>query len=224
MADIDVYLEVGDRRVFACTYDWPGWVRPGKTEDAALEALTAYAPRYAPIPAAAGIEFDPASAQGIQVVERLPGDATTAFGAPGKIPPGDLEEPSEAQKERLLSLLTACWEVFDQVAATSPESLRKGPRGGGRDRTKIVAHVLAAEAGYGRLLGLKLPEPQPFEADTIAAHRASVLDGLRQADATVRRDVGRRRWPIRYATRRIAWHALDHAWEIEDRTDPAGGR
>ena len=28
-----------------------------------------------------------------------------------------------------------------------------------------------------------------------------------------------RKWPPRYAARRIAWHALDHAWEMEDRTD-----
>ena len=27
-----------------------------------------------------------------------------------------------------------------------------------------------------------------------------------------------KRWPPRYAARRIAWHALDHAWEIEDRS------
>ena len=30
-----------------------------------------------------------------------------------------------------------------------------------------------------------------------------------------------KKWPPRYAARRIAWHAIDHAWEIEDRTDPA---
>jgi hypothetical protein len=29
-------------------------------------------------------------------------------------------------------------------------------------------------------------------------------------------------WPVRYAARRTAWHALDHAWEIEDRSGPAG--
>jgi len=28
------------------------------------------------------------------------------------------------------------------------------------------------------------------------------------------------RWPARYAIRRSAWHALDHAWEIEDRSEP----
>ena len=26
-------------------------------------------------------------------------------------------------------------------------------------------------------------------------------------------------WPVRYAFRRIAWHVLDHAWEIEDKSD-----
>ena len=29
-----------------------------------------------------------------------------------------------------------------------------------------------------------------------------------------------RHWPQRYAVRRIAWHALDHTWEIEDRIEP----
>ena len=26
-------------------------------------------------------------------------------------------------------------------------------------------------------------------------------------------------WPVRYAARRIAWHVLDHAWEIEDKSE-----
>ncbi|MEY2437652.1 MAG: hypothetical protein QOF97_2488, partial [Acidimicrobiaceae bacterium] len=25
-------------------------------------------------------------------------------------------------------------------------------------------------------------------------------------------------WAYRYAARRIAWHALDHAWEMQDRS------
>jgi hypothetical protein len=218
VADVDIYLELSDKRVFACSYAWPGWTRSGKSDDAALQALVDYAPRYAPVPAAAGIEFE--SALHLRVLERLPGDATTAFGAPSRIPDADMEEPSDAQKEHLLSLLGACWEVFDQVAAASLESLRKGPRGGGRDRTKIVDHVLAAEAGYSRLLGLKLTEPKASQAEAIAANRRALLDGLRQADATRRRDQGRKRWPMSYATRRLAWHVLDHAWEIEDRRSP----
>ena len=28
----------------------------------------------------------------------------------------------------------------------------------------------------------------------------------------------RTHWPVRYAIRRAAWHVLDHAWELEDRS------
>jgi hypothetical protein len=31
------------------------------------------------------------------------------------------------------------------------------------------------------------------------------------------RDATDQVWPARYALRRIAWHVLDHAWEIEDK-------
>ncbi len=27
-------------------------------------------------------------------------------------------------------------------------------------------------------------------------------------------------WPPRYAARRMAWHVLDHLWEIEDKSGP----
>jgi hypothetical protein len=220
VAEVDVYLEESEKRVFACAYDWPGWVRSGKTGEVALQALVDFAPRYAPVAATAGIDFDVDSGLTPRVRERLPGDATTAFGAPSQITSADIEEPAEAEKERLLSLLAASWEIFDRIASESPESLRKGPRGGGRDRTKIVDHVLAAEGGYSRQLGLKLPEPHSRQADAITAHRLALLEGLRHADATRKRDQGRKRWPMRYATRRLAWHVLDHAWEIEDRRDP----
>jgi hypothetical protein len=30
----------------------------------------------------------------------------------------------------------------------------------------------------------------------------------------------RKRWSPRYYVRRAAWHALDHAWELEDRIIP----
>jgi hypothetical protein len=28
-----------------------------------------------------------------------------------------------------------------------------------------------------------------------------------------------RKWTQRYAANRIAWHALDHAWEMQDRSE-----
>jgi hypothetical protein len=45
-----------------------------------------------------------------------------------------------------------------------------------------------------------------------------MLDVLRAASDGS--PIAGRRWPPRYAARRIAWHALDHTWEIEDRTEP----
>ena len=27
------------------------------------------------------------------------------------------------------------------------------------------------------------------------------------------------KWPVRYWIRRTAWHVLDHAWEIEDKSE-----
>ena len=217
MAALDVYLETSPKRVFACAYDWPGYARAGRDEAGAIEQLAAYGSRYSPVARAAGLRLEVSSAAHLKVVERLPGDASTAFGVPSKITHRDRSEPTDNEKERLLSLLTSAWDAFDAVAASSPEELRKGPRGGGRDRTKIVAHVLAAEAGYSRLLGAKLAEPAPFDARAIAAHRQALSDALRKADEVVRREPDQRRWPMRYAIRRIAWHVLDHAWEIEDR-------
>src|SRR3979409_2538951 len=108
-----------------CAYAWPGWAGAGKTEPAALETLAAYGPRYALVAAVAGMEFDAAAR--LRGVERLPGDASPAFGVPAQVTTADLEEPPEGEKERLLSLLGACWEVFDEVAAAAPEALRKGP-------------------------------------------------------------------------------------------------
>ena len=51
---------------------------------------------------------------------------------------------------------------------------------------------------------------------SIEAVRAAVLEAIGQpSDGS---PIAGRRWTARYAARRIAWHALDHAWEMEDRT------
>jgi hypothetical protein len=197
-----VYLEVGAKKVFACSLEWPGWCRSAKTEDLALEALDAYALRYARVAKLAKLTFRPGS---LDVVERLKGDATTDFGAPSKIATADHDRLTPKQAERIAALVDASWKTFDRVVKTAPASLRKGPRGGGRDRDKIVAHVTDAQEAYARKMGLR------------HATRADILEALRAArDSTPLKDKG---WPPRYAARRIAWHAIDHAWEIEDRSD-----
>src|SRR3954447_654242 len=97
-----VYLEVGRRKVFACAPEWPGWCRSGKTEEQALEALGTYAERYAVVAAAAGVRFPKTAGTSFDVTERLPGDATTDFGAPSSIAADDRRPTTRAQAQRLV--------------------------------------------------------------------------------------------------------------------------
>ena len=218
MAAILVALEIGSKRVFASALDWPGWSRAGKNDQLALEALAAYAERYAPVAKAAGVAF-PKRIE-LEVAERLSGDATTDFGAPGAQAALETKPMAKAQVDRMCALVEACWAEFDRVVKGAPQKLRKGPRGGGRDRDKILDHVLGAESGYAPQLGLKLAQPAIDDRKAILANRKTLLEAFRAgADGKPMREGGRRSG--RYMARRIAWHALDHAWEIEDRTAEA---
>jgi hypothetical protein len=66
------------------------------------------------------------------------------------------------------------------------------------------------------------------EADADAARddeRAIVLEGLERAVTDGIPAAGPRggqRWSAPYFVRRAAWHVLDHAWEIEDRSSGSG--
>ena len=202
-----VYLEVGTKKVFACSLDWPGWARSARTEGEALEALAAYADRYRPVAEVAGVRFPRSAGDAFDVVERVKGDATTDFGAP-HIPAGADSTPlTKAQAERLARLVAAAWTMFDGVVKASPAELRKGPRGGGRDRDKMVAHVVEAETVYFRKVGVK-------------EGRDAFLDALRAARRP-QPELSITSWPWRYAARRVAWHVLDHAWEMQDRSAPS---
>jgi len=220
---IEVYLEVGRKKVFAGTLDWPGWSRAAGDEAAALATLAAYAPRYGKIFSRTAIDFappdDPAA---YAVVERLAGNSTTDFGAPDLAPARDQELFDAAGRERSEAILAAIWGAFDRaVQAAEGKELRKGPRGGGRDCDGIVRHVLGADAEYLRRLAQKLRPDVDAPLDdqlrrTREAIRAALAAGERdEIPATGPR--GGALWTPRFFVRRVAWHTVDHLWEIEDR-------
>jgi hypothetical protein len=209
-----VALESAPKKAFATALEWPGWSRSGKTDELALQALLTYAPRYAPIARAAGEAFP--NAFDPDIVERSDGGSGTEFGVPSRTHGADMRAVDAAEAKRLAAIVEAAWATFDAVAAKAPAELRKGPRGGGRDTTKIVAHVNESDWYYARELGLQLKQPAPSDVTAIEGMRAEMLAILRRpSDGT---PLAGRKWTQRYAARRIAWHALDHAWEIEDRS------
>jgi hypothetical protein len=220
---IKVYIEAGKRRTFAGALDWPGWCRIGRDEDAALQALLAYGPRYARILRPAGIEFQmPTDVSALAVVERLEGNATTDFGAPDVAPSGDTRPINAAELQRFQTLLAAYWKAFDTAAKkASGRELRKGPRGGGRDLEGIIRHVVGADQSYLSRLGRKHQKGEKQNlGEELSQTRQEMLDAVVAAahgQVPARGPRGGVIWPPRYFVRRVAWHVLDHLWEIEDR-------
>jgi len=208
---ITVALETTPKKTFAAALEWPGWCRSAREPDAAMEALADYAERYAPIAEAAG--FPLPSAITLQEVDRQPGGPATAFGVPEKTFDADCAAVTPAAAKRLAALVSAAWTYLDDVASHTPEELRKGPRGGGRDRDKMLRHVIEAENSYARQLGVKVPMPELDDTDALEVQRQAIVAvlGARSDGSPVHK------WTTRYGARRVAWHVLDHAWEMEDK-------
>ncbi len=219
---VRVYLEMASKKTFASALDWPGWSRSGKDADGALEALLASATRYGQVVDQVTDFPAPDGASGFEVVERLKGGGATDFGVPSQPARSDDDALGEAELERLVAILRACWSAFDRAAGEADGvELRKGPRGGGRDLAKMTEHVVGAEESYLRQLGAR-PAPRGDEsaADWWPSHREAIVQTLRlraRGDEPENATKVKTRWSPRYFVRRAAWHVLDHAWEVEDR-------
>lgn len=221
MAMINVYLEIGAKRVFACAVEWPGWCRSGPDETAALQALLDYGSRYATVVRSARLGFQaPARVDELRVVERVQGNATTDFGAPGVIPSADRASADLADCARLEKVLRAGWRALDGARKRATgKALRKGPRGGGRELDAIVRHVVEADRSYLGGLGWKAPSSGET-AGRLEETRSAIIEGLRasaRGEIPAKGPRGGTRWPVRYFVRRVAWHTIAHTWEIERR-------
>ena len=208
----DIYVELGGKKAIAWSLEWPGWCRIRASEEAALQALIDYEVRYRLIAQRAGLDFAPGD---LVVVERLQGNATTAWGVPSVMVSAESRPIDAATAQRNVALLRASWDILEEVIATSPQELRKGPRGGGRDRDEIRGHVIEAERDYARKIGVR---HKPFEMDdknALNAMRNEIVDVLSKPSNGVPLVDGG--WNASYAVRRMTWHVVDHIWEIEDR-------
>ena len=223
MNTIRAFVEKGTKKTFAGALDWPGWCRSGRDEQEALQTLLNYRMRYTGILQAGGIASQPPSALAdVLVVERHTGNASTDFGAPAAVLDADRVPLDHIELGGMQDLLCAYWLAFDAaVALAQGKELRKGPRGGGRELDDILGHILEADLAYLSRLAWKIKREEGANpAQEIPRIRQGIMDALEQAvcgELPERGPRGGTIWLPRYFIRRVAWHVLDHAWEIEDR-------
>jgi len=206
------------KRSVAFVIDWPGWSRGARSAELALETLESYRERYRPVAGSAGMarQFDGAGQ--LEVVEDRVGTGSTDFWgisfSPSATEHGPMGEP---ELERAITLLRGCWAFFDGVAARVSPEMRKGPRGGGRDRDRIIRHTVRTESeDFAKQVGLRVPEGAALTPDGLRQHRAAYVEAMRAYNAgEVKRRM--RSWTLPFLIRHSAFHTLDHAWEMEDK-------
>ena len=213
-------LERGPRekRSVAFSLDWLGWSRGARSAELALEVLESYRERYRPVAGLAGMARQFAAAGPLEVVEDRVGTGSTDFWGISFSPcAAEQGQMSEAELERAITLLQACWAFFDGVAERVSPEMRKGPRGGGRDRDRIIRHTIRTESeDFAKQVGLRIPEGAALTANGLRQHREAYLAAMRAYDAgEVKRRM--RSWTLPFLIRHSAFHTLDHAWEMEDK-------
>ena len=214
---VRVMLEHGKKkRLVACAFDWPGWDRSAKKGGDALAVLAAYRSRYAKVADVAGLDVEFGATGGFEVVEEVEGiGMTDYYGVSGRPASPEIGAMTDAECERKVALLRASWATFDETAARVSPELRKGPRGGGREKERIISHVNGAEIhGFAPKVGVKVPLETMRDAAALNAYRDAFVDGICEHHA---RGESARSWALQFLIRRCAWHMLDHAWELEDR-------
>jgi hypothetical protein len=217
---VRVTLETGPKgkKAAAVAPDWPGLERGATTGEAAIERLLSYVPRYAPVTKLAGMEAAFANIAGADLVEHYPGTGSTDFwGISFAFSSIDRQAMSAEALERELALMQACWAFFDEVRARVSAEMQRGPRGGGRDRDRIVRHTFAAQLDWAKMIGLLTPLEAMLTGEGLSAHRDAYCHAIRDYHAQGRSAGKLAKWPLRYLIRHTAFHTLDHAWEMEDK-------
>jgi len=217
---VRVALEIGPKgkKVVAVAPDWPGLARGATTEQAALERLRSYIPRYAPVTKLAGMAAAFTTMTDVDVVEHYPGTGSTDFwGISFAFSSNDQQALSGEALERELTLMQACWAFFDDVCRRVSVEMQKGPRGGGRDRDQIVRHTLSTEQGWAKMIGVLTPDDALLTNEGLKTHREAYCHAIRDYHSQGKMAGKQAKWPLRYLIRHTAFHTIDHAWEMEDK-------
>jgi hypothetical protein len=217
---IRVTLEIGPKgkKVVAVAPDWPGLARGATTEQAAIERLLSYVPRYASVAKLAGMEAAFGTVTGADVVEQYPGTGSTDFwGISFAFSSIDQQVISSEALERELTLLRACWAFFDDVRSRVSAEMQRGPRGGGRDRDQIVRHTLYTQKDWAKKIGVHTPDDVLLTDEGLQTHREAYCHAIRDFHSQGKLVGKQAQWPPRYLIRHTAFHTIDHAWEMEDK-------
>jgi hypothetical protein len=205
------------KRAVAFAVDWPGWSRGAKTPELALELLESYRERYLPVAVAAGLADELDTAGPLDVVEDRVGTGSTDFWGISFSPSGLEQEPmDDSELDRKIELLRACWGHFDAVAARVSAEMLKGPRGGGRDRDRIIRHTIRTESEeFAKRLGLRIPEEGALTPKGLRDYRKTYVATMRTYNAGEGKRM--RSWNLPFLIRHSGFHMMDHAWEMEDK-------
>ena len=216
---VRVVVERGpkEKKAVAFALDWPGWSRGAKTPELAVETLEAYRERYRPIADAAGTGAKFKREGRLEIIEDHVGTGSTDFWGISFAPSSTEQDPMNAKElDRKIVVLQTCWAYFDGVAKRVSAEMQKGPRGGGRDRDRIIRHTIRTESEeFAKRLGLLIPEEAALTQKGLRSHRKNYVDAMRAYNAGEGKRM--KSWTLPFLIRHSAFHVMDHAWEMEDK-------
>jgi hypothetical protein len=205
------------KKAVAFALDWPGWSRGAKTPELALATLESYRERYRPVALAAGMANEYDAAGPLDVIEDRVGTGSTDFWGISFSPSSFEHDPmGDTELDRKIELLRGCWAFFDGTAARVSAEMRKGPRGGGRDRDRIIRHTVRNESeDFAKRVGLRIPEEGALTPDGLVEFREAYVAAMRAYNAGEGKRM--KTWTLPFLIRHSGYHMMDHAWEMEDK-------
>ena len=211
--------ETGAKKTFVWALDWPGWCRGGKDAALAIDALIEHGPRYALVAREAGLELPDVSPHDLVHGRRGARRERHRLRRPvrdhRRRPPAGLGGGGGAPGARSSRRRGRCSSGWSRPRRSSCARDRAAAAGTATRSSRTSTRPTTPTPGHGDQGRGARSRPTRPRSTTM---RQAMLDAIGvPSDGS---PIAGRKWPPRYAARRIAWHALDHAWEIEDRTEP----